>query len=231
MPPVYEDYVWRLTSTSPAFDVQLPQDLEWIDEFGWNPVQQSVEFTLSGAMVVQEASKLRGRPITLQGQDDMAWISRATALQLKSMKETTGLVMLLQYVDYDVDTISYGTVLFQHNVMFRHYDPPVLDLESVRRFDNFESNTWYKVRNIKFMETTANSTLPCSANVVLTVSTVVGTFLMGDVVTGLTSLTTGIVLSWNGSNTLQVYTSVGTFTVGEVVQKNSSNHAVITVIS
>ena len=40
----------------------LPDDLLWINEFDWNPVEQSQERSLTGALIVQEQAKITGPP-------------------------------------------------------------------------------------------------------------------------------------------------------------------------
>jgi hypothetical protein len=50
--------------------IALPDTLVWEDEFSWSPVAQSTEYSLTGALIVQEAIKLAGRPITLVGKSD-----------------------------------------------------------------------------------------------------------------------------------------------------------------
>jgi len=161
---LYEDFVWRLQSVTPFNDVRLPQDLEWIDETTYSPIKQKIDLTLTGALVVQESAQLAGRPITLQGKDDMAWIKRDIVQQLMNMRDIPGLFMTLQFVEYDPVTDTYGVVhpLLDFEVVFRHFDAPVLDCESVKRFDNFEPDAWFKVRNIKFMEAPDTITNPCT---------------------------------------------------------------------
>lgn len=220
----YDEYVWRLSSDTPAFDIQLPQDLEWVDEFTWSPVQQNVSTSLTGALIIQEQVQQKGRPITLQGKDDMAWVQRPLGDILMQMRDTAGLVMTLDYVSYIGS--SYGPVLFSYEVMFRHYDPPVLDLESVKRFDNFEPDAWYKVRNIKFMEAVAGATKPCTANVTLTLTGISGTFSIGQTVTGGTSSTSGIVLSSVGT-VLNLYVTEGEFQSGEIVTGATGSATVV----
>lgn len=239
MPPIFEDYVWRLQASSLGLDTQLPQDLEWTDEFTWSPIQQSVATTLSGALVIQESKQLRGKPITLQGKEDMGWIQRLTGDQLILMRDTSGLVMDLQYVHYDVNTLLYGVILFQYYVMFRHYEPPPLELESVLRFDNFETTAWYKVRNIKFMEALPSAALPCTANVSLTMSGQVGTFAIGNILTEHYPGTscdvpnptgvTGTVLSVSGT-TLSLYVADGVMQALNVLCLDVSNYATIASI-
>lgn len=63
--------------------IVLPIDLTWIDEFAWAQVAQTKSYTLTGALVLESAVKLKGRPITLGGGGDrFAWISRADLLAL-----------------------------------------------------------------------------------------------------------------------------------------------------
>lgn len=64
----------------------LPDGLVWADEYAWTPVaQQAEERTLTGALVVEEALKQGGRPITLKGQQDgngsTAWLLRQSAFR------------------------------------------------------------------------------------------------------------------------------------------------------
>lgn len=50
--------------------ITLPATLVWEDEFTWTPVSLSTEYALTGALIVQESTKLAGRPITLTGKSD-----------------------------------------------------------------------------------------------------------------------------------------------------------------
>lgn len=50
--------------------LRLPDTLVWSDEFDWTPVAQATEYGLTGALLIDEALKLAGRPITLKGQQD-----------------------------------------------------------------------------------------------------------------------------------------------------------------
>ncbi|WP_420795629.1 hypothetical protein, partial [Endozoicomonas atrinae] len=58
--------------------ITLPDDLLWINEFDWNPVEQSQERTLTGALLIQEQSKQYGRSIELSGGQDAGWVTRST---------------------------------------------------------------------------------------------------------------------------------------------------------
>lgn len=88
----------------------LPAGLVWIDEFDWTPVQQSSEYSLSGALMVHSATKLAGRPITLSGQTDgahhTAWISRTHLLTLKSALDMAGATFTLTLHDARSFTVA-----------------------------------------------------------------------------------------------------------------------------
>lgn len=65
--------------------ITLPGDLWWADEFDWSPLESSQEYAVTGALVVDAAPRLAGRPITLEADDDRAWMRRDTLLQLRAL--------------------------------------------------------------------------------------------------------------------------------------------------
>ncbi|WP_419534730.1 hypothetical protein [Endozoicomonas sp.] len=79
--------------------ITLPDDLLWINEFDWNPVEQSQERTLTGALLVQEQSKQYGRSIELSGGQDAGWVTRSTVASLLTLSETANNVMTLTLPD------------------------------------------------------------------------------------------------------------------------------------
>ena len=60
----------------------LPDDLLWVDEHAWTPAVASTSYLITGALLVQSATRLAGRPITLVGPSDMARVARATVATL-----------------------------------------------------------------------------------------------------------------------------------------------------
>jgi hypothetical protein len=64
--------------------ITLPEDLSWTDEYAWSPVVQNAEFSLTGALIIEEATRQAGRPLTLQSPDGGAWTARATADGLRA---------------------------------------------------------------------------------------------------------------------------------------------------
>lgn len=95
--------------------LELPRDYLWSDEFDWQPVEQSVEPTLTGALIVQSQARSTGRSITLQPEDDnSAAMSRATLQTLRGWAAVPGKVMELV-----IAGVSY-------QVIFRHHDKPAI---------------------------------------------------------------------------------------------------------
>lgn len=75
--------------------VDLPEDMEWADEFTAWKVGQVVRPSLTGALIVQEAALQAGRPVTLQsldlgGGDYAAAVSLATLDLLRAKEEIAG---------------------------------------------------------------------------------------------------------------------------------------------
>ena len=78
-----------------AADPDLAGDqMEWVDEFGWDAITQSQERGLTGALLIQEGVKLHGRPITLQSNGG-AWFTLATVRALEALRDQPGAVMQL----------------------------------------------------------------------------------------------------------------------------------------
>ena len=80
-------------------DIELPDDLLWINEFDWNPVMQSTDRSLTGAMLVQEQGKLYGRPIEISGGSEAGWVSRSTVVDLLALSKIPNKVMTLTLPD------------------------------------------------------------------------------------------------------------------------------------
>jgi len=94
--------------------VSFTDDLIWADEFAWAPVEQSVDRTITGALIVQTAARTAGRPITLAAEDDgSGWITRGALDQFKTWAAIPGRQMTLTY---------RGEA---HTVIWRHQDTAI----------------------------------------------------------------------------------------------------------
>ena len=122
----------------------LPATLVWEDEFTWSPVAQSTEYSLTGALIVQEATKLAGRPITLVGKSDSnahtGGISRTDLLALQTALNVTGATWTLTLHDARTFTVA------------AQQDP--LDAEPLPVYRSFfpanpTGERWYLIRALK----------------------------------------------------------------------------------
>ena len=91
--------------------LELPDLLRWTDEHDWSPLAQaSPQYSLGGAVIVQQGSKLAGRPVTLGGEDDHNWLRRETLATLHDWAAVPELELTLDY---------HGRTL---NVIFRNHE-------------------------------------------------------------------------------------------------------------
>lgn len=121
----------------------LPDDLLWSDEHAWSPVVSIASYLLTGALLIQSATRLAGRPLTLVGAPDMAWVSRATVEQLRSwaalaLTDSTGRFRL---------TLADGRAF---TVAFRH-DDTALEAEPVLGFPARSDADLYRL-TLRLME-------------------------------------------------------------------------------
>ena len=74
----------QLKNLDTSVAVSLPDDLLWVDEHAWTPAVTSTSYLITGALLIQSATRQAGRPITLVGAPDMAWVTRASVEQLRA---------------------------------------------------------------------------------------------------------------------------------------------------
>ena len=120
----------------------LDDDLLWVDEYQYSPVEQTVDVGLTGALIEQvDGDATRpGRPITLQPPDDnSAWMIREDIDQLQLWGAIPGAEF----------TLTMRGVARQ--VKFRHFDKPAVDAKPVVPFSD-PLPTDYYLATLKFME-------------------------------------------------------------------------------
>ena len=85
-----------LTLADTTTTLTLDPDLFWSDENNWNPVEQVVDRTITGAHIIQAAARVGGRPITLEPEDDeAAWMTLAEVTALRNWAAVPGKTMTL----------------------------------------------------------------------------------------------------------------------------------------
>ena len=97
-----------ITLTYNGTTATLSDRLQWVDEFAWSPVEQATAYSTTGALLVDVAVKLAGQPITLEGTDTNAWITRALCSTLQAWAALPGIELAL---------VLRGTT---HAVIFDH---------------------------------------------------------------------------------------------------------------
>lgn len=80
--------------TLPAF---ARSDLVWTDEHEYSPLAADARWSIDGALIVDEALRSTGRPITLQGGEDFGVITRATLDQLEAWRALPAQPFTLSY--------------------------------------------------------------------------------------------------------------------------------------
>jgi hypothetical protein len=121
----------------------LPDDLLWTDEHAWSPAVTSTSYLITGALLIQSATRQAGRPITLVGAPDMAWVTRATVEQLRTwaaipVGNTTGRFAL---------TFADGRVF---TVAFRHQEVAI-EAEPVLGIPARSGNDFYRL-TLRFLD-------------------------------------------------------------------------------
>ena len=97
-----------ITLTYNGTTATLSDRLQWVDEFAWSPVEQATAYSTTGALLVDVAVKQSGQPITLEGTDTNAWITRALCSTLQAWAALPGI---------ELDLVLRGTT---HRVIFDH---------------------------------------------------------------------------------------------------------------
>ena len=120
--------------------LNLPEDLYWNDENSWAPVEQSIERSISGALIVSSATRIAGRPITLTPEDQgSAWMLRSVLDTLRTWAAVPGREMVL--------TLR-GTT---YNVIFRHHDGQAIEAAPIKHCNDVQPTDFYTV-TLRFME-------------------------------------------------------------------------------
>ena len=116
----------------------LPDQLAWPDEFTWQQVEQSAEYTTTGALVLDAYAKQAGRPITLAGSETRAWCTRGALATLHTWASQPGQALTLNL---------RGTT---HSVVFNH-DGGAVDAEAIVDYTEPEDTDHYII-TIRFLK-------------------------------------------------------------------------------
>lgn len=84
-----------ITLTYAATTIDLGDRLVWVDEHAWQPVAMALDTGTLGDLHVHVRARSSGRPITLEGQDSNAWLTRTTVLALQAWAALPGAQLTL----------------------------------------------------------------------------------------------------------------------------------------
>jgi hypothetical protein len=133
----------QLKNLTDGVALTLPDDLLWTDEHAWTPAVASVSYLLTGALLVQSATRQAGRPITLTGAVDMAWVTRSVISTLYNWAA----------VPLGAGTGRFELTLMDERVFtvaFRHADT-ALEAEPVAGFPARSESDFYRL-TLRLME-------------------------------------------------------------------------------
>ena len=80
-----------ITLTYNGTTATLSDRLQWTNEYDWSPVEQVTAYSTTGRLLVDVSLKQAGQPITLEGTDTNAWISRALCSTLQAWAALPGI--------------------------------------------------------------------------------------------------------------------------------------------
>lgn len=131
-----------ITLSGVVTGITLPQGLVWSDELTWSPVAMETTYSLTGALIFERAEKQAGRPITLTGGRNFAWISRADLLSLRE---------LLQQ-DEDLVLVLHDARMFIVRPVAEPLDVSALPIVMDSGPANPSADTWYVLESLKLIE-------------------------------------------------------------------------------
>jgi hypothetical protein len=111
--------------------LELPYQLQWVDEFKWSPLGVDKARALDGSLVYWNGPLVSGRPITLEAPPDACWIGIDTVRALHNMSSSPREYLLVW------EGVNY-------NVIFDAKDGVAIDLVKV----HFGSSYYYGKINL-----------------------------------------------------------------------------------
>lgn len=132
-----------ITLSKGADALTLPEDLFWADEFDWSPVSQGLARSTTGALLVDIAVRTGGRSITLRGEGDTAWITRADLKTLSAWSKLPG-----QRFALDLRGQPF-TVIFDHGT---NDATTAINQAAVVAFSDISDTDFYCSLVLRFLE-------------------------------------------------------------------------------
>lgn len=126
----------RLINEKTGQTIELPYDLYPIDDLNWSAVVSKTDYTLTGALDVQQGTKKAGKPLTLQSNDDMGVITRQVVNELHQWANLTETTFIMEYeADGQTKKVS---------VMFDHSQTPI-EATPLKEFNSPNLDDYFRV--------------------------------------------------------------------------------------
>ncbi len=109
---------------------ELSESLIWTDRRMWSPVLQTVRMTIGGNLNIFSEPTMVKRPVTLIANENQGWLTPAMVTKLEDLAANVHQVYIFNYHDLEV-----------LNVMFKHEEPPALELKPL--VDGGELGEWF----------------------------------------------------------------------------------------
>lgn len=132
-----------ITLTKDGTTLELPEDLIWSDELTWSAVAQSKERGIWGTLIVDAMARNGGRPITLTGDGNSAWITRGALLTLQAWAAVPGQRFILQLLGQTF------TVIFDHGT---EEETRAMGMVAVVEYSDPEETDYYCSLTLRFIE-------------------------------------------------------------------------------
>lgn len=138
----------KLIIVAGSFEIILPPDLVWSNEFDWVAITGGVDRTLGGTQIIWTNPIQKGRPIDLVASESRGWMTRAVVEQLHNALEAmTPMELVLTYSD---STMPGNPFTF--NVAFRYHEPPAVEVQPLMPSRVEFSDSDFYIGTIKLME-------------------------------------------------------------------------------
>ena len=135
-----------LTHAPTSTSITLSDNFIWTDEHSWVAATATVSYLMTGALLVEGATRQAGRFITLEAASDVAWVPRLKLQQLYALASVQGRVMTLSLLNPSTP----GTPR-TFNVIFRHQDVAI-NADPVNDLPSRNDDEWWHLKTIRLME-------------------------------------------------------------------------------
>lgn len=119
--------------------VDLSNDLVWADRYTWTPVVQSTSTAIDGSLIVEAGAKIKGRKISLVGENNVGWMRRTDIEALYAKSIQPGLQMTLTFKG------TAMTVIFDH-------EKGAIDVDQAMGYSDPAGDDWIRVKSLNFIQ-------------------------------------------------------------------------------